>query len=443
MASDPAQAVRRHLQRDGRLIRSGEFTFDLDSGRVFLVAIGKAALSMGMAVAEILAGEVTAGIVVAKKPVSRDGYSAEAGRPAQLPATVRLMAGGHPVSDEDSLRAAASVARMVAEAGQKDLVICLISGGASAIHAYPRIPLPEWQRLSHLLLASGCPIQEFNLVRRQLDRVKGGRLAQLAAPAACISLILSDVVGNDLESIGSGPTVPGEHSPAAALEILTRYAIPGQLEPEAWQRIRVALDRAAREAVPEPAFLSNVIVADVGLAAEGAMVRAAQFGFLAQVLTTHLQGEARCVGQVVAAIAGDLPPGRCLILGGETTVTVRGPGRGGRNQELALAAGMALEGVAGTVVASFASDGEDGVSGAAGAIVTGDTIPRARELGLDPRHYLDGNDSHTFFERLADSGPENQETVPSPLIETGPTGTNVNDLIFILTYPDRVTLKAG
>lgn len=434
-ASDPARAVRQHLRRDGRLLRSGSYQFELDKGRVYVVAMGKAALPMGMAVAEILDGDLAGGILVTKKQAGRTGEASGLIRPEGLPATARLMAGGHPVSDEDSLRAAAHVAKMVNEAGENDLVICLVSGGASAIHAYPRIPLHEWQQLSRLLLASGCTIQEFNLVRRQLDRVKGGRLARFAAPAACISLILSDVVGNDVASIGSGPTVPGDDDPDEALAILARYGIPAELEAEAWQRIRLALARAAREVKPEPAFLANTIVADVATAAGAAMVRAAQLGFLANVLTTHLQGEARQVGNVVAAIARDMQPQNCLILGGETTVTVTGPGRGGRNQEVALAAGIALEGTANVVVASFATDGEDGTSEAAGAIVDGQTVARARALGLDAGHYLEQNDSHTFFHRLSGPGPETEASFPPPLIETGPTGTNVNDLICILSYP--------
>jgi hydroxypyruvate reductase len=273
----------------------------------------------------------------------------------------------------------------------------------------------------------------------------------MAAPATCVSLILSDVVGNPLADIGSGPTMPLDESPAAALKVLQRYGVAGQLEESVWQRIEQLLHRP--DLFPVKVVQSEqIIVGDVKTAATAVFTKAAQLGFLAHILTTRLGGEAREVGKFVAAIGQDLPPGHCLILGGETTVTVRGKGRGGRNQEVALAAAIALAGCPHTVVMSLATDGEDGTTGAAGAVVSGETVVLAKEFDLDAVEFLQNNDSYSFFKQLDDKllsaslvepTAESDEAAELPssnqvlhlhLLQTGPTGTNVNDLILILTY---------
>jgi hydroxypyruvate reductase len=468
--ADPVTAVQKHLSCHERILTVGDTHFDLDGGRVFLVSVGKAAVPMGKAAAEILGEDLAGGVILTKKGARAVPFSAQ--HPALL-----LLVGGHPVSDEDSVAATAAVTEFLAQATVGDLVIYLISGGTSALLTQPLIPLADWQTLTKALLASGCTIQELNCVRRQLDRVKGGGLARLSAPATAVSLILSDVVGNPLADIGSGPTVLVEETPAAALAVLQHYQIAGQLEPVVWQRIEAILSQPAQ--APRKVVASEqVIIGDIQEAATAVFTKAAQLGFLTQILTTQLEGEAREVGKFVAAIAKELPPARCLILGGETTVTLRGDGIGGRNQEVALATAVALAGHPCVVVASFATDGEDSTTGMAGAMVTGATADLAQQNNLNPRVYLANNDSFTFFQQLDDALRGNDDALqgnddalqgnddalrrnedalqgneemeenmneaemePSPvtpqpasLIYTGPTGTNVNDLIIILTY---------
>jgi glycerate 2-kinase len=450
-AADPAASVSNYLQRSGQRLSIDDFNHDLGQGDTFLVAIGKAAIPMGLATAEILGDALTAGVLVTKS--SDKDWSAELADSVlgDRPSAVNLMQGGHPISDAGSVAAADAVIELLANTKVGDLVLCLISGGASAIHASPVIPLPEWQQLNDALLASGCNIRELNSVRRQLDRVKGGGLASYAAPAACISLILSDVVGNPIEVIGSGPTVLHHETAADALSILSQYDIPTKLDPAVWAQISAALGTETVTAPSTPRILHNFIIGDVRQAALAAMVRAAQMGFVSQILTTRLQGEAREVAHVIAAIAQELPPGRCLILGGETTVTVKGSGRGGRNQELALAAAIDIDGCERVVIATFATDGEDGPTSAAGALVTGNTLALGRAEGLIAGDYLHDNNSHTFFCQLdqivGQTAMSDSDLTPAGigvnhLIETGATGTNVNDLLFILTYPAAVDEQA-
>jgi glycerate 2-kinase len=418
-AVDPAEAVRRELWRDGdRLFVAGQ-CYDLARGRLFLVSVGKAAVRMGTAAAGQVGDALAGGIIVTKNEPAPDA----------LPPRCRLFYGAHPISDEKSVQATAAVIDMVRQAGAGDLLLCLISGGTSSLLTQPVIPLPFWQELNDLLLASGCTILEFNQVRRQLDRVKGGGLAQLAAPAACATLIVSDVIGNPLTLIGSGPTVPHSDSAAEALAILQRYDARSRLSRPAWQAVESHLTTPAPVRTSLPRQVAHYVIGDVRLAAETAVAEAKRLGFKARLLSAHLEGEAREVGRVVAALAKENIAGSepcCLVLGGETTVTLgrlTNGGIGGRNQELALAAAIALEGWQRVVVAAFATDGEDGPTTAAGAIVTGATAALGRAQGLDPILYLDRHDTFTFFRQAGG------------LIQTGPTGTNVNDLVVTLTYP--------
>ena len=431
-AVNPAAAVKRHLRWDGRSLNIGQETYDLEQGRVLLISVGKAAVPMGLAAVETLDDLLSAAIFIAKE-TSRDWREEIKNSALDLPpATFSLFLAGHPIPNESSLRAGAAVLARLGQTSDDDLVLFLISGGASSLLAQPLVPLADWQKLTSVLLTSGCTINELNCVRRQLDGVKGGGLVRAAAPTACASLILSDVIGNPLAIIGSGPTVIDDETADDALAILTRYQIARKLETIEWRRLNAALlsDRNAPRAQPGPN--QHLIVGDVRGAAEAAMTKAAQLGFVAQILTTRLEGEAREVGRIVAALAKDTPDGRCLILGGETTVSVRGRGKGGRNQELALAAAVALADWPHRVIICFASDGEDGPTEAAGAIVTGETAVTARQdHDLNPVTFLDNNDSYTFFHRL---DLMRREDSPPHHIRTGSTGTNVNDLLIILTY---------
>jgi hydroxypyruvate reductase len=427
-AADAEAAVSRFLTCVGRTLIVGREpdseAIDLNNSRVFLVAAGKAAVPMTRATLRVLGDDLTGGVVITKA-TGVDPSAEFAGR------RVVVYAGGHPVPDERGVAGTQAAVDLLENAEEGDAVLCLISGGASALLTQPLLPLKDWRALVELLLKSGCTINELNAVRRSIDQIKSGGLARAAAPATCYGLILSDVIGNPLNVIGSGPTVPEDELVVGAVKVLGRYDIARQMDRETWGRIALVLNQAQQlHKAPRPS-VRNVIVGDVRGAATATLIQAIRLGFVGQVLTVHLDGQAREIGRLAAGIARDLPPGQCLIMGGETTVTVRGRGMGGRNQELALAAAIALERHPRTVICSFGTDGEDGTTPAAGAIVTGETARLARAFGLDPIARLIDNDSYNFFERLDDLSRGRTE---SHLIITGSTSTNVNDLVVILSY---------
>jgi hydroxypyruvate reductase len=421
-AVDPAAGIQRHVRREGDELIVAGHRYELDDyERVLVIGGGKAAVPMMAATAEILDERLDQGVLVTKY-----GHAEAVGSsPVFDPSTsnVDIIEAGHPVPDDNSVYGAEAVADLASRATAQDLVICLISGGGSALLTLPvpSLTLSNLQELTDALLRSGATIDELNTVRKHCSRIKGGNLAQLAAPADVITLILSDVVGDPLDVIASGPTVPDPTTVTAAREVLERYGIGRDNE-----------DFSFLQETPKPGdtvfeHVRHVLIGSNRQAARAAVTKARQLGFDALLLSTYVEGEAREVARVAAGLAkgmhryGDpLSPPACLVWGGETTVTVRGHGKGGRNQELALAAALALEGWPRVLVMALATDGTDGPTDAAGAVVTGDTIGRARELGLDPWAALESNDSYHFFEASGD------------LIRTGPTGTNVNDLLFIL-----------
>ena len=415
-AVDPFHAVQTYLPRL--------------EGRVFGLGIGKAAIPMMDALAERV--PLSGGLAVTKFASSPSTL-----RHAQDNASLRItrdsfavVEGGHPVPDARSLDAGERVLVFVSSLNEEDTLVCLISGGGSALVTAPYIPLEDLQTLTSLLLSSGARIDEINTLRRQLDRIKGGGLAR-ATKAKIISLILSDVVGNPLEAIASGPTVSDPTTSADALRILKKYA---KLTAET-RRHRDSLNsvtrclRGSKESEPlrpdDPVFrrVQNIIVGDNKLAAQAAREQAERESFYAEILTNELQGEARQVGRDLAQRLREAASNRtrpfCLIAGGETTVTIKDKGKGGRNQELALSAVGELAGLENVMLIALATDGDDGPTDAAGAVVTGESDQRGKSLGLDATDYLSRNDSYPFFESLGD------------LLKTGPTGTNVNDLIFL------------
>lgn len=439
-AADPAAAVQRNFQCDGRYLTIGSEIYTMNKGQIYLISVGKASVTMGLAAAAILGDKLNRTIFVAKK-TDRDWMAEIESSTSNLqPSAFSLFQSGHPVPDAESVRAGTAVLDLLHQTTADDLVLFLISGGASALLAQPLLPLADWQALTNALLASGCTIAELNTVRRQLDSIKGGGLAFAAIPAACASLILSDVVGSPLEAIGSGPTVISNESPADALAILHRYRLHEVLTTAVWQNLAQQLETNQASPLPEPSENQHYIIADVAQAANAALTKAAQLGFIAQILTTHLEGEAREAGQFAAALAKDNPPNRCLILGGETTVTLQGNGRGGRNQELALSAAIALDGWPNRVIVSLATDGEDGPTDAAGAMVTGETAVTARRHHLNPITFLQTNDSYAFFSELDTAVAQAK---PPHHIKIGATGTNVNDLVIILTYPGIPEQESG
>ena len=406
-AADPAGAVERHLKRR-------DFSRFRD---IYVVGAGKAGASMAQAAERVLGRRIAAGLLNVKY-----GHTAKLRR-------IELNQCGHPVPDENGVAGAERIARIAAGAGQDDLVICLISGGASALMPAPAegITLEEKQATTRLLLASGANIHEINSIRKHISRIKGGQLARLAAPARVESLMLSDVIGDNLDVIGSGPTAPDVSTFAGAVEILDRYGIRERVPAPVRERI----EQGARGAVPEtpkpddPVFarVRNTIVGSNRLALAAAASRARALGYRTLVLSSEIQGEAREIARMHAAIASEMArtgrpmkPPACIITGGETTVTLRGDGLGGRAQEFALAAALDIAGLENVVVFCAGTDGTDGPTNAAGAVADGQTLGRKP----DARSYLNRNDSYHYFEALND------------LIITGPTNTNVMDVCIVL-----------
>jgi hydroxypyruvate reductase len=309
-------------------------------------------------------------------------------------------------------------------------VLCVISGGGSALLTLPAVSLHDLQKTTDALLRCGANINEINTVRKHLDQVKGGGLAKLAAPATLVTLVLSDVVGNPLDAIASGPTVPDTSTWADARDVFDRYGLWNQVPESVARHFRQGGTDTPKPGDPLFEHTQTVIVGSNLLACQAAAAEASSLGFPSMVLTTFVEGEAREVAQVLAGFlrevsASGLPLPRpcCLIAGGETTVTIRGNGKGGRNQELALAAALKLKDVPGVLLASVGTDGNDGPTDAAGAWVDGETLARAAEKELDANKALADNDSYTFFDALGQ------------LIKTGPTNTNVNDVYVLLAAP--------
>jgi|ERR1700733_5105284 len=405
-AADPYQAVLRHLRIDPEPYRN-----------IFVIGAGKASAQMARAVERLIGTRISGGEINTK-----DGHAAALRR-------IQINECGHPVPDQRGVAGTRRIARIASEAGPDDLIICLISGGASALLPLPAPPvtLAEKQKTTRLLLHCGASIHEINCVRKHISQIKGGQLARLAYPATLLTLVLSDVIGDDLDVIGSGPTVPDRSTFADARAIFEKYRIWNKL-PAA---VRHRFDSSASE-TPKPGDkifenTRHVIVGSNALAVDAAALEARRLGFHTLVLSTFLEGEAREAARVHAAIAKEIQAtGRpvkvpaCVISGGETTVTVHGKGLGGRNQEFALAAAIDIAGLRDVVILSGGTDGTDGPTDAAGAIADGTTLARAKALGLDGPAFLRNNDSYHFFEAIGD------------LIKTGPTGTNVADVQVIL-----------
>ena len=392
---DPYKAVQKHLPNL--------------SGRVYGLAIGKASIPMLTALAE-------------HYPLS-DALAISKHASSSTPNLFPVFLGSHPIPDSRSLEAGTRVLDFVSALNAEDTLVCLISGGGSALVTAPYngISLEDMQTLTSLLLSCGARIDEINTIRRSLDRVKGGGLVR-ATKAKIISLILSDVIGNPLEAIASGPTFPNPTTNADALMILRKYKIDEQVSDSVLQTLES--DSLLSEIWEQASRLQNLIIGDNKLAAEAALEQAQREGFHAEILTNELQGEACDVGFNLAhhlrVSAERLTRPFCLIAGGETTVTITGNGKGGRNQELAVAAMHEVKGWENVLLIALATDGEDGPTDAAGAVVTGESAQRAEMLGVDVADHLSRHDAYVCFDKLGD------------LLKPGPSGTNVNDLIFLI-----------
>ena len=395
---------------------------------IYLAGMGKASMAMASVIEQQLGALLTEGIAVVP-----EGYRETLPDFFVLPRRVTILEGGHPLPTEASVRAGRSILDMAAKAGQDDLLILLISGGGSALCTQfaGSISLDDARETYRLLLEGGANIREANTVRKHFSLIGGGRLAQTAYPASVLALVVSDVVGDDLSVIASGPVVPDESTFADAGEVIRRYGLWDQLPVAVRQHLQAGLSDGSLEnpKVGSPVF-DRVKVELIGTnrtALEAARQEAIRLGYTTLVTHEPVQGEAREVAKRLIRSVRDHKNEApfCLLWGGETTVTIRGKGRGGRNQELALAAAIELEKETRPVV--FLSGGTDGIDGptpAAGAIATSTTVREARALGLDPLRYLEDNDAYAFFERL------------DSLVVTGPTHTNVMDLQICLVLPD-------
>jgi hydroxypyruvate reductase len=381
-----------------------------EAKRIFVLGLGKAACAMIPAFMEKTA------------PADSLVITKHASPSFAVPAAVIL--GNHPVPGSGSLEAGSAALKFASQLEVGDLLVCLISGGGSALMTAPRIPLEDLQSLTSALLACGARIDEINILRRHLDRLKGGGLANLAVSrgASVLSLILSDVVGDSLEAIASGPTAPDPTSCADALAVINKYGLKGRVP----DSIIPALTETVKPEDPIFKKVKNVIVASNSIALQAVQEQAQVEGFRTKIIRTGMQGEARIVGgQIALQLKESLFSFQrpfCLLAGGETTVTLNGKGKGGRNQEVALSAVDALDDVENVMLVSLGTDGEDGPTDAAGAVVTGETAQRAESLGMNAASHLSRNDAYPYFDSLGD------------LVKTGPSGTNVNDLVICFAF---------
>ncbi|MDP6048716.1 MAG: glycerate kinase [Candidatus Bathyarchaeota archaeon] len=422
-AVDPGEAVRRNLNLKGTILTICGLKWDLNHfGGIHVIGGGKACGAMAETVEEILGNRISSGEVnVLKGTESRHNLN-----------RISINGASHPIPDVESVAGVKRMMKMLDNVDSTDLVIVLISGGGSSLLAYPAegIALEDIQDVTQKLLKSGATISEINAVRKHLSAVKGGRLVQRSQQATVIGLILSDVVGDPLDTIASGPTAPDETTFGDARAVLERYGI--------WegapQMVKEHLEEGDLGMIPEtpkpgyPIFqrVQNFVIGSNLVAARAAVERARELGYNSDLISTEVEGEARKVGRSFAKAALDviqygspIQTPAVLVAGGETTVSVTGSGVGGRNMEVALAISEGIEDMV-CVVAAFATDGIDGPTVAAGAMVDGSTQIKAKARGIDPLKYLSENDSYTFFKSLGDA------------FITGPTGTNVNDLIIIL-----------
>ncbi|NIO04355.1 MAG: DUF4147 domain-containing protein [Proteobacteria bacterium] len=428
-AVEPSAAVKRFLKAKGNTLTVSGHHYDLrEIAHIYVVGAGKASAAMAKAIEDLMMARITDGAVTVKY-----GYVADLRR-------IRLTEAGHPVPDENGVRGSERIVEVLRKATGEDIVIGLMSGGGSALTPLPveGISLADKQTLTRSLLNCGATIHEINSMRKHLSRIKGGGLARLAYPALVINLMLSDVIGDPVEVIASGPCVPDPSTFKDCQEIVEKYGLSDKLPFPVLEYIREGVEGRVPETPKpgDPLFekVQNTVIGSNIVAVKAAEKKAKQLGYHTRILSTFIEGETREVAKVHSAVAKEIhktgnpvEPPACVITGGETTVTIRGSGLGGRNQEFALASVSEISGLDHTVVLSGGTDGSDGPTDAAGAIADSTTWEKAKNSGLDPKAYLDNNDSHNFFEGVGD------------LLITGPTNTNVMDVRIILADPAEKT----
>jgi len=421
-AVDAEQCVRRFVHLDGDVLHIGDQDYDLSHyKRILVVGMGKASPQMGVALEGILGDRIAGGVINTKY---------EHGESLQH---IEVVECGHPVPDEAGVEGANRILSLLHEADEQTLVICVISGGGSALTPAPvdGVSLRDKQETTRLLLACGANIVELNAIRKHLSRIKGGGMARVAFPATVVALMLSDVIGDPMDVIASGPTVPDTSTFQTCMDILDKYDLLEKIPDAVRSRFEAGLAGDIDD-TPKPGDeallrVQNLVVGSNGLAVSAAAEKARDLGYNTLVLSTRVEGEAREVAYVYAGIAKEIVDSgqplvapACVISGGETTVLVRGHGKGGRNQELALSAAIQLAGYDRVVMLSGGTDGTDGPTDAAGAIVDGQTITRANKKDISALAHLKNNDAYHFFKPLDD------------LIMTGATGTNVADVAFVM-----------
>lgn len=419
---EPGAAVKRHCRLHGEQLFIGDWVYDLAQYKnFFVIGAGKAAAPMSSAIEDILCKRIKCGIVIVKY-----GHIADLEQ-------IEIIEAGHPLPDKNGQHGADAILNLVRSAGKKDLVLCLISGGGSALLPLPGhgLTLKDKQDTINVLLSCSATIHEINTIRKHTSLVKGGRLAQAAYPATLVSLILSDVVGDDLDVIASGPTVPDSSTFSRCMEIFYKYDIVKKIPEAVVNHIESGVSGKIPETpkIGDPAFARtrNLIIGSNTESIMAAKEQAEKLGYQVLILSSMIEGETRHVAHVHGAIAKEIkktgnpiPPPACILSGGETTVTITGKGLGGRNQEFALAAAIDISEKENIVILSSGTDGTDGPTDAAGAFCDTYTLKRAEQMGLNPYHFLAENDSYHFFQKLDD------------LFMTGPTNTNVMDLRIML-----------
>jgi len=426
-AVDPYRRLKEVVEIEKsrlRIVKHGglPIEFDLnDFSKIYLIGAGKASAPMAQAIEEIFGDRIIKGIITTKT-----------GHALPLKRT-EIIEASHPIPDQKGLAGTEKMVHLLKDSGPRDLVLFLLSGGASALMPMPSHPilLEEKQEVTQLLLDCGADIKEINTIRKHISQIKGGRLAQLAYPSTVLGFILSDIVGDPLDAIGSGPTVPDTSTFEEAFEILKKYNLLNEVAPSVHRHLLSGKEGKVEETPKpgDPSFekVHNLLIGSNRLALQTAARESKSLGFNTIIISSSIVGETKEAAGFHAAIAREVaqygnPIVRpaCLISGGETTVTIRGNGLGGRNQEFALAGALEIEGVEKVVLLSGGTDGTDGPTDAAGAIADSTTVTRARAIGLDPRAYLENNDAYPFFKKLGD------------LLMTGPTRTNVMDVRIIL-----------
>jgi len=421
-AVEPGAAIKKYCRLENNRLFIGDNVYNLSMYKnLFVIGAGKASAPMAAALEDILGERITKGIINVKYK-----HVAHLDR-------IKLIEAGHPIPDENGQNGASAILDLAHSAEKNDLVLCLISGGGSALLPLPYkgLTLKDKQETIKELLACGASIHEINAIRKHTSMIKGGRLALAAHPATLVSLILSDVVGDDLDVISSGLTVADSTTYKDCIKIFEKYNIIKKLPENIINHIKTGISGKLPESpkTGDPVFEKtyNLVIGSNMEAMLAAKLHAEVLGYKTIVLSSMIEGETREVAKVHGAIAKEiiktgnpLPPPACILSGGETTVTLKGKGLGGRNQEFSLAAAIDIAGADSIVVLSGGTDGTDGPTDAAGAIADNNTFKRAKDMGIDPYNFLENNDSYHFFKKLDD------------LLITGPTNTNVMDLRILL-----------